>query len=120
MGGHLMPDSITVNVKGLSELASALKQLPQMLAGKALGASVAAGGKIIRDQAIENARRIFKVPTGATEKSIVLYREKDSTPDNITYQVGITHAKTVAHASRKSCFWGYGKNRKINHFGGLE
>jgi len=84
-----MSDTVTVNIKGLKELAEALKQMPERIAGKALGASVAAGAAIIRDQARANA----PVASGATKKSIVAYRKRGSHPDNIGYRVGVTLKK---------------------------
>lgn len=88
-----MADSVEVQVKGLKELADALKQMPEKLAGQALGASVKAGADLIKNQAQANARAAFKDASGATEKSIVSYRKKGSTQTDITYQVGVTLQK---------------------------
>lgn len=85
--------SSTVEVKGLKELSEALKGLPEKLRGRTLGAAVKAGADLVRDVVRENARATFKEPTGATERSIVAYHRKGSTPDSITYEVGVTMKK---------------------------
>jgi HK97 gp10 family phage protein len=79
----------TVEIKGLKELAEALKQMPERIAGKALGASVASGAAIIREAARANAPE----NTGATKKSIVVWRKRGSQPYDITYCVGVTMRK---------------------------
>lgn len=84
-----MSEMITVDIKGLKELAAALTQMPKKIAGKALGASVGAGAGIIREQARANA----PIDTGAVKKSIVAWRKRGSRPDNITYCVGVTMRK---------------------------
>jgi len=93
----------TVTVHGLKELSEALKQMPEKLAGKALGASVAAGAGLVREAVKANAVRVFKDPTGATEKSIVAYRGRGSRPTDIHYMVGVTMKKKwprrVTHVS---------------------
>lgn len=85
--------STEVTINGLKELSDALKMLPEKIRGKVLGAAVKAGADLVRDTAKENARAIFKDPTGATEQSIVAYRQRKSTPDSITYAVGVTMKK---------------------------
>jgi HK97 gp10 family phage protein len=86
VGGNV---SITCEVKGLKELAEALNLMPKKLAGKALGASVKAGAKIVERQAEANVNRL----TGATQKAIVAYRKPGSSQSNIAYQVGVTMKK---------------------------
>lgn len=88
-----MADTTTVTIHGLKELSQALQELPKQLRGKALGAAVKAGAKLVEQQARANAKATFKEPTGATEKSIVAYRKRGSYPDSITYEVGVTMKK---------------------------
>jgi len=91
-----MTDSVTCTVHGLKELAEALKQMPQKLAGKALGAAVAAGAAIIRDQARANAPVGFlpkRWDHETIKKSIVVYRGRGSRPWDIHYEIGVTMQK---------------------------
>lgn len=88
-----MADSFTMEIKGLKELANALEQLPKQISGKIIGGATKGASILIQNQARENARAIFKDPTGATEKSIVAWRRRGSKPDDITYDVGVTLKK---------------------------
>lgn len=84
-----MAGDVTVEVKGLKELAEALQGLPGKVRGKALGAAVKTGADLVRDQ----ARASVAVDTGIVQKSIVAYRKRGSTQDNISYEVGVTQKK---------------------------
>jgi HK97 gp10 family phage protein len=97
-----MSDSITIEVKGLKELGEAFRQMPARLRGKQLGSIVKAGAEVVVRQARENARAIFKEPTGATEKSIVGYARRGNTPDDITYLVGVTMKKQYPRRRKKA------------------
>lgn len=104
--------STEVTIHGLKELSDALRLLPEKIRGKTLGAAVKAGADLVRDVAKENARATFKDPTGATEKSIVAYRNRKSTPDSITYDVGVTMKKRWPLARRKAASGVIGRTGK--------
>ena len=111
-----MADTITVNILGLKELAEAFKQMPERIAGKALGASVASGAAIIREAARANARANFKAPTGATEKSVVVYRKRGSTPGNIGYHVAVTMKKVWPRVNNKAKNFRSRYSKKVGSF----
>ena len=113
-----MSDTITVEVRGLKELSQAMQQLPQKLRGKVLGHSVKAPAELIRDQARANARAIFKVPTGATEQSIVAWAKPGNTSDNITYLIGVTLKKKFPRRRKKAASGVMGRHGKQTVAGG--
>ena len=61
---------ITFEIKGLKELERELLQLPDKIARRSLARAAAAGARIVRDKARENARAIGLVDSGALVKSI--------------------------------------------------
>ena len=82
---------VTVRIDGLEELKIALQQLPIDLQGKPARAAVAAGARLIRQQAIENAEphRL----TGTLEKNIVIAKSRRPIPGQVEYSVGIRKIK---------------------------
>lgn len=85
-----MSEAITFEVKGLKELERELLQLPDKIARRSLARAAAAGARMVRDKARENARAIGLVDKGRLVKSIRVKKKK--TRDWRTTQIyGIGH-----------------------------
>lgn len=69
----------------------ALNQLPIDLQGKPVRAAVAAGARLVRKQAIENAEPHRQ--TGTLEKNIVIAKTRRPIPGQTEYSVGMRKAK---------------------------
>ena len=83
---------ITVKVDGLKELQKALEELPRQIQQKPLRSAVAAGAKVILDE----AKNRVPVNTGNLQKSLYRYRSrKMSTVGKETYLVGVRKGKGV-------------------------
>lgn len=67
-----MPDSFTVEVKGLAELERRLNELPEKLAKGALRTASRKAGKILQKHAQQNVRSSFVKHTGTLERGIIV------------------------------------------------
>jgi len=82
---------VTVQIKGLKELQTALNQLPIDLQGKPARAAVAAGARLVQKQAKENAEAHRQ--TGTLEKNIILAKTRRPVPGQVEYAVGMRKVK---------------------------
>jgi len=69
-----MTASVTVQIKGLAQLQRALHQLPLEMRGKPVDLAVAAGARVIRDEAKALASKMRK--TGNLEANIVVAKSR--------------------------------------------
>jgi HK97 gp10 family phage protein len=76
-----------VEIKGLSELLAAMRQLPKEIEQKCLRASVAPGAQLIRNTAQEIVTR----KTGLVAKAVRIgFNKKESTPGRVVYHVFVS------------------------------
>lgn len=78
-----------LNIQGLAELKKALGQLPKEISGKILADAVKFGAVIVRDAARAKVRKKLR----RVERSIVVYRDRESTNNTAIYNVGVTMKK---------------------------
>lgn len=71
----MMADSEHVRIEGLSQLATALKNLPIRIQNNGLRAAVFAGAAVIRDEAKKNA----PVKTGTLKRAVIVARDRQRT-----------------------------------------
>lgn len=90
--------SVTVEVKGLRELNSALHQLPDRVNRRVLRASVAPAADLIRKE----AQRRAPVDTGRLEQSIIIKRVTGERAELATYIVVPLHGKKAQQTKK----WG--------------
>jgi HK97 gp10 family phage protein len=87
----------SIDVKGLRELDVQLRALPEKVAGQALAASVSAGARAIRDEAIQRA----PVRTGAMKAQIFTKRVRTGSQFEKLSIVGVRGGK-AKYANNKA------------------
>lgn len=80
-----------VEIKGLSELLAAMKQLPEEIKGKVLALAVLKQAQKIRGAAKDNLRgKTGFWTTGLTERAIRVFKDKQNSPERAIYKVGVS------------------------------
>jgi HK97 gp10 family phage protein len=85
--------TVTVDLKGLRNLHSALLELPDRVAKRALAKGTSEGARVIRDAARDRAPvytgdpQAGHPPPGTLKRSIFIKRARDSTPTRAHYEV---------------------------------
>jgi HK97 gp10 family phage protein len=87
----------SMEVQGLRELEAQLRALPEKVAGQALAASVSAGARVIRDEAIQRA----PVRTGAMKAQIFTKRVRTDSKFEKLSIVGVRGGK-AKYANNKA------------------
>ena len=80
-----------VEIKGLSELLAAMRQLPKEIEGKVLAITVLKGAQKIRGAAKDILRgKTGFWTTGLTERAIRVFKDKQNSPERAIYKVGVS------------------------------
>jgi len=91
---------LTVQMSGLKELDSALKDLDKKLATKIARRAVAKGAGVIRTEARTRAKALGLVLSGAMVKNIALKREPKTPRTRTEYHVGVRHGAQARNAKK--------------------
>lgn len=103
-----MAESFTIKIDGLAALNKALSELPERVAKNGLRAAVAAGARVIRDEAKTLAPRwtgpVSKghPPAGTLQRSIIIKQiPEQSDYYKQVYYVAVRHGKKYAKQGKK-------------------